>query len=323
MLAEVGNETNGLPYGRFLRLDDAGNQMVIDLARATGLPGFCSTCTGVLGSEEEGFRATVVGTIVPGSSPQLFNTQSVLPFGEACPEGSNLIVPEEGDLSTEAGTLSSSIRTHGSLMLASWGFLLPLGVITARFFRHRPDALWFKMHRVIQIVGLIIAIAGWSIALKNFRVLGSGGGTGSSEDKKAYAHACCGTTTMCLGLLQPLNALFRPHPPKGGEGKAKPRFLWEILHKSMGYIATVLALVTIGLGTRIAAGYENQFLAGFIAALVVLAVVAFAMFVDNVLYKKNEGVVKTEDANAEKSSKSQSEPKDEQPDEEPAEAGKP
>lgn len=322
MLAARENvETGELPFGRFLRLDEAGNQMVMDLARATGLPGFCSTCTGVSGSEELGFRATVVGTIVPGSSPQLFNTQSVLPFEEACPDESNLVEPEENDLSTEAGTLSSSIRTHGSLMLVSWGFLLPLGVITARFFRHRPDALWFKMHRVLQVVGLVIAIAGWAIALKNFNVLGSGGGTGSSEDKGAYAHACCGTTAMCLGLLQPLNALFRPHPPEEGEEKAKPRFLWEILHKSMGYIATLLALVTIGLGTRIAAGYENQFLAGFIAALVVLAVIAFAMFVDNILYKKKEGTVKTVDAKAE-SSESQSVPKEEQP-EEAVEEGKP
>jgi hypothetical protein len=329
MLADVRNETGGL-YGRFLRLDEAGNQMVIDLARANGKLGSCSTCTGVSGSEEEGFRATVVGTIVPGSAPRLFNTESVLPYDEACPEESSEIDPVGGDISIEAGTLSSPIRIHGSLMLVSWGFLLPLGVITARFFRHRPNALWFKMHRALQIVGLCIALAGWSIALKNFSVLGSGGGTGSSEDKKAYAHACCGTTAMCLGLLQPLNALFRPHSPAEGGEKAKPRFLWEILHKSMGYIATVLALVTIGLGTRIAAEYENQFLAGFIAALVVLVVVAFVMVVDKILYKKKEGTIKTEDFSAD-SSKSHSEPRDEQPEVsveegmpvEPIEAGKP
>jgi hypothetical protein len=312
MLADVRNETGGL-YGRFLRLDDAGNQMILERARATGLPGFCSTCVGTSGSEELGFRATVVGTIVPGSSPQLFNTQSVLAYEEECPDGSTFVAPEEDDISIEAGTLSSSITTHGSLMLVSWGFLLPLGVITARFFRHRPDALWFKMHRALQVVGLILAIAGWSIALKNFSILGSGGGTDSSEDRKAYAHACCGTTVMCLGLLQPLNAIFRPHAPEDGEKKAKPRFLWEILHKSTGYIATILALVTIGLGTRIAAGYENKFLTGFIASLAVLAVVAFAMFVDGILYKKKTNGPSVETLGLKSESlKSQPEPNEEQ-----------
>lgn len=286
-------------------MDDAGNQQVLELARATGLPGFCSTCTGTLGSEELGFRATVVGTVVPGSSPKLFNTQSVLAYEDGCPEGMTVIAPEAGQVSTEAGGVQSTEKTHGSLMLVSWGFLLPFGIITARFLRHRPNNLWFKMHRVLQILGLIIAIAGWAIALKNFDVLGSGGGGTSSEDKKAYAHACCGTAAMSLGLLQPLNALLRPHPPTGDEPKAKPRLLWELLHKSMGYIGTILALVTIGIGTRIISVKKDQFLIGYIVSLVVLAVIAFIMIVDGIRYKKKEANEKSKDPNAQSSTTTQ------------------
>ena len=286
MLADV-RETSGGLYGRFLRLDAIGSELVIELARATGQPGGCSTCTGVSGSETEGFQATVVGTIVPDSgSPQLFATQTVLPYGDGCPENMTEIAPNTGDLSFAAGGAQSTILKHGSLMLVSWGFLLPLGVITALCFRHRPDGLWFKMHRVLQILGLLLALIGWSIALKNFSILGTGSGSGSTEERKAFAHAVCGTLTMCIGLLQPLNALIRPHPPESDEKKSRSRFIWEIVHKGMGYIASILALITIGIGTRIAAGFENQFLAGFIASLVFLAVIAFIMIVDKLRYNK-------------------------------------
>lgn len=301
MLAEATEAPGGLPYGRFLVLDQAGKDKVIELARATGATGGCSTCTGTLGSEAMGFRATVVGIVVPGSSPREFATQDVLSYEEGCPDGMTVITPDSADLSFDAGGAQTKVLTHGSLMLIGWGFLLPLGVITARFLRHRPNALWFKMHRVLQLLGLLVALIGWAIALKNFQVLGSGGGSGSPEDKKAFAHACCGTTAMVIGLLQPLNALLRPHPPEGDEKKPKSRFLWELVHKGMGYIGTILALVTIGLGTKIVGSFRNQFLAGFIASLVFLAVIAFIMIVDGIRYKKKEEVEKPQEPNEQKS----------------------
>mmetsp|Transcript_24744 Transcript_24744/g.44745 ORF Transcript_24744/g.44745 Transcript_24744/m.44745 type:complete len:103 (-) Transcript_24744:154-462(-) len=79
-------------------------------------------------------------------------------------------------------------------------------------------------------------------------------------------------------------------------GKKKQKL--DTYHKSICYIATVLALVTIGLGTRIAAGYENQFLAGFIACLVSVVVVAFIMVFDSIQYKKREQVETSDRAEA-------------------------
>jgi hypothetical protein len=57
-----------------------------------------------------------------------------------------------------------------------------------------------------------------------------------------------GWFVMVLGVLQPLNAFFRPPATKHGETKEKKRFMWEILHKGSGYCAVLLALVTVYLG---------------------------------------------------------------------------
>jgi hypothetical protein len=140
---------------------------------------------------------------------------------------------------------------HGSLMLIGWGFLLPSGTLFAKFFKHRPDALWFRIHRACQITGLFIAVIGWIIALRNFQVWGDKG-------YNNYRHGVCGGVTMFLGLLQPFNAILRPHAPEEGESPTTGRKLWEVLHKSVGYVAVLLAAVTIGLGTTILPDVEDQ-----------------------------------------------------------------
>lgn len=302
MLAEASlSENDEFPYGRFLRLNAAGNEKVINLARNYGKPGPCSTCTGMLGNETQGLRITVIGTLVPDTgSPPTLATQNVLTYNEGCPEGIKVISPADLDLSFDAGGAQSKIVLHGTLMLLEWGFILPLGIIGARFLRHRPNNMWFQVHVGMQLVGLLYALVGWVIALKNFNVLGSGSGT-SLQEQKAYAHAVCGTVTMCIGLLQPLNAFFRPRPPEDGEQKKKSRVAWEFVHKGMGYIGTILALVTIGLGTRIAASYETQFLAGFIASLILLAIIAFILIVDKIRYEKRKGGEKQNGSNEQQS----------------------
>ena len=195
----------------------------------------------------------------------------------------------------EEDDTNKQLIAHGSLMLIGWGFLLPLGVISARFFRHRADSVWFKLHKM-QILGLVVAAIGWVIALNTWDVLGSGIGSARIEDRKVMAHAICGSTAMCIGFVQPLNAIVRPHPPKDGEAKGKFRLLWEIVHKFLGYSAIILALVTIGLGVFLedAAEYETEFLAGYIAALAILAVITFMMILDKMKHARDEKVLSVE-----------------------------
>jgi hypothetical protein len=63
-------------------------------------------------------------------------------------------------------------------------------------------ALWFQLHRAIQTTGLIFAIVGFIMALSFV----------SKGNHITATHHKLGLTVMIIGLLQPLNALIRPHP---------------------------------------------------------------------------------------------------------------
>lgn len=52
---------------------------------------------------------------------------------------------------------------------------------------------------------------------------------------------------MVIGLLQPLNAVVRPHKEKDGK-HSRQRVAWEIVHKGGGWLALILAAVTIAMG---------------------------------------------------------------------------
>jgi len=100
------------------------------------------------------------------------------------------------------------------------------------------------MERAIPRAAMALAVAGWVIALVHFRPVGS-------ANAKLAAHGICGTVVMVLGLLQPLNAVVRPH--KG----AQRRLLWEVVHKGSGWTALVLAVGTVGLGISIFSDQEK------------------------------------------------------------------
>ena len=54
-----------------------------------------------------------------------------------------------------------------------------------------------------------------------------------------------------LCAWQPLNAVFRPHPPAGGwggGGKPLARVVWEETHKNLGRALLVLAIVESFMG---------------------------------------------------------------------------
>jgi len=127
--------------------------------------------------------------------------------------------------------------THGSLMLTGWGLLLPTGVAVAHFGRHR-DPAWFKFHRACQMLGLTLTIGGFIIAVTQFNVFQKG------YPAKNTAHGTCGIIIMSLGILQPINAFFRPHKEKGHE-PTPGRVAWEIMHKGSGYFALLLTIPTI------------------------------------------------------------------------------
>ena len=301
LLDPKGNETL---YTRGFQLDDTGKEMSINLARSgrsQSNSGFRAAMTATVVNLNEGesipptiqvlemvdtTRYSVDANGGLSACETLLGTEDVVDKEGVQDVLQNVTVSGDAPVQSQSGfTLRQIHLIHGSLMMVSWGFLLPSGTLIAKFFKHRPDGLWFKLHRAIQFLGLLLAVIGWAIALRNFNVFMDVG-------FHNYRHGICGMTVMILGLMQPLNALIRPHAPENDDDvKTTKRLLWEIWHKSSGYGAVLLAVPTIILGTLSLPNIEDQtkvqvgYGLGCIGGLLLL--VAY-MFYDKTFYQQNE-----------------------------------
>ncbi|XP_048580915.1 uncharacterized protein LOC5512598 isoform X2 [Nematostella vectensis] len=152
--------------------------------------------------------------------------------------GNTSDVDEMEDIECDGMNLNL-IMLHGILMFIGWGVLLQGGAFIARYFRHK-DPWWFKMHRGLQVSGLVFAIGGFACAVVSVPF-----------DHLMFAHGSLGLAIMIMGILQPLNAIIRPHKHRDGSPTRK-RIIWEWCHKLLGRLALVLALINICLGLFLA-----------------------------------------------------------------------
>jgi len=153
-------------------------------------------------------------------------------------------------------------------MMLGLGWLLPLGVLSARYMKHRPDSFWFTLHKYFQLSGVLVAIIGFSIAVKNFDVFHD------DHSRTSYQHGVMGVVTFTLVLLQPLVAFMRPHKPEGEPAQVSVsvnRYWWEMAHKSCGYLILLLAFVTIILGAKMeGTNWVCAYIFGVVGSLLVL-----------------------------------------------------
>ena len=238
----------GKTYCRAMKLDANGNAAALKLARDMGKAGSgCTTCTGTKGNLERGFRATISGTVDLSvtSGIRTIVTSSVLPASVGCGTAN---VTDPCSLSPDSFSSSANgwVIAHGTLMVTSWGLLLPAGVLIAHFLRYR-DPLWFLIHRAVQCTGVCLALSGFIIAVTQFSVFHPG------YFAVAQAHGYMGCIVMTIGFLQPINAYFRPHKSKEHPRSEKRKY-WEWLHKGSGWFAICLAIPTICIGTVLAGG---------------------------------------------------------------------
>jgi len=271
VLIKVENTTD---WGRAWRVDN--NELILEHSRALGS---CTTCSKTPANVlKSGYRATIQGTVKnlgSGDTPALISVSSVddyEDFDTICDgkqfEVPNMVVANAG----AAGTMQNLFLLHGSLMLIGWGILLPSGAIVAKFSKHRENSFWYKVHRVVQPIGLLVAIIGWIIALMNFRALNAKNDPGLS-----YPHAMCGMVTMVIGIIQPVNALLRPHKVDS-EPTTTLRMAWELLHKGLGWIAIILAAVTIWMGTTLLPIMKDQRVFQVCYAIAILGIISLAAF---------------------------------------------
>ncbi|CAA3010988.1 cytochrome b561 and DOMON domain-containing At5g47530-like [Olea europaea subsp. europaea] len=165
-----------------------------------------------------------------------------------------------GESRTTAGASNSQTKKrniHGVLNAVSWGILLPIGALFARYLRVFPsaDPAWFYLHATCQTSAYIVGVAGWATGLQ----LGS-----QSPGVQYTSHRTIGIVLFCLGTLQVFALLLRPKKDH------KYRFYWNIYHHSVGYAVIVLSIINIFKGFDIL-NPENKWERAYIGILVVLA----------------------------------------------------
>lgn len=128
----------------------------------------------------------------------------------------------------------TSAVLHGIMMMVAWAFLLPGGIVVAKFRIPNKDT-WFKTHMGMQFLGLICATTGLVLIIVAY-----------NREKLNHfqiPHAKMGLVVMVLAGLQPLNAFIRP--PVGDGRTTFKRMIWEIIHKGLGYVVVLLAWINI------------------------------------------------------------------------------
>jgi Eukaryotic cytochrome b561 len=151
------------------------------------------------------------------------------------------------------------VMWHARLMVAAWAVLLPLGALSARYFKvtakqnwpqHVDNRAWWHAHRTLQYVGVFVMLIGAAMMW----------GRGSYAPTANALHGYLGWIVITLGALQVLAAWLRGS--KGGPTEpnmrgdhydmTRHRVWFERIHKFGGWLAVFLAIATIVLGLIIA-----------------------------------------------------------------------
>ncbi|XVF31982.1 hypothetical protein REPUB_Repub17cG0042400 [Reevesia pubescens] len=122
-------------------------------------------------------------------------------------------------------------KSHGILNMLSWGILMIIGAIVARYLR-QWDPIWFYSHAVIQSCAFILGLSG---VICGFVL----------EDRlkaDVSTHKGLGIFILVLGCLQVTAVFARP------DKESKLRKFWNWYHYSAGRILIVFAIANVFYG---------------------------------------------------------------------------
>lgn len=168
-----------------------------------------------------------------------------------------------GESKTTTGAVNSKIKeknVHGLLNAISWGILMPLGAIIARYIKVFPsaDPAWFYLHITCQMSAYILGVAGF----------GTGLHLGNQSSGVTYlAHRVIGIVLFSLATIQLSALLLRPKKDH------KWRIYWNVYHHSFGYAILILSIVNIFKGLDIL-NPEKKWKSAYVGILVTLASLA-------------------------------------------------
>uniref|UniRef100_A0A0E0M301 Cytochrome b561 and DOMON domain-containing protein n=1 Tax=Oryza punctata TaxID=4537 RepID=A0A0E0M301_ORYPU len=185
--------------------------------------------------------------------------------------GDNLAAKAKLDLLTQTTTASSSSDSdsdsiakkrniHGFLNAVSWGILLPMGAILARYLKtfRSADPAWFYLHVSCQLIGYGVGVAGWATGIN----------LGNMSNGITYTlHRNIGIIVFALGTLQIFALFLRP------KKENKYRVYWNMYHHSVGYTVIILGITNIFKGMAIL-GVEQRWKTAYVAVLCLLGVAA-------------------------------------------------
>ncbi|KAG9443618.1 hypothetical protein H6P81_014958 [Aristolochia fimbriata] len=165
-----------------------------------------------------------------------------------------------------AGSGDTRVRrrnVHGVLSAVSWGTLMPLGAIIARYVKvfKSADPVWFYLHVACQTSAYAVGVAGWGTGLK----LGS-----DSAGVTQTTHRNIGITLFVLGTLQVFALLLRPKKDH------KYRFYWNVYHHSVGYAVIVLSVINVFKGLDIL-DPSKEWKRAYIGIIIALGAVALIL----------------------------------------------
>jgi hypothetical protein len=152
--------------------------------------------------------------------------------------------------------IATSVAWHGRLMVLAWCALLPVGILAARFFKITPrqdwprqldNKSWWYTHNALQYAGAALVLVAALMVERSTTLLSS-------------HHAVLGWSVVVLTMAQVAGGLLRGSkggptaPAKDGSlagdhyDMTPRRRAFERIHKSIGYVAVVLALVAFATG---------------------------------------------------------------------------
>ncbi|XP_074583354.1 cytochrome b561 and DOMON domain-containing protein At3g25290-like [Curcuma longa] len=226
-------------------------------------------------AEYGGGYYTIYATLALPSNSTRVNTvwqastqiQDGVPYGHAA--GDNELSKTSLDLlSGEVVSAGGNSRLHrknihGVLNAISWGILMPIGAMIARYVKvfESADPAWTYLHVACQFSAYVIGVTGWGLGLK----LGS-----ESVGITYHKHRDIAVALFSLATVQVFALLMRPNK------EHKYRVYWNVYHHSMGYCIITLGVVNIFKGFDILAP-AKKWKHAYAGSIVTLAGIALVL----------------------------------------------
>ncbi|KAK8506000.1 hypothetical protein V6N13_002653 [Hibiscus sabdariffa] len=125
-------------------------------------------------------------------------------------------------------------KSHGALNMLSWGILMIIGAMIARYCK-QWDPIWFYSHAAIQSCAFVLGISGiiCGLVLEN------------RLKADVSTHKGLGIFILVLGCLQVMAAFARPNK------ESKMRKFWNWYHYSGGRILVVFSMANVFYGIHL------------------------------------------------------------------------